>query len=225
MVNPQKENGHMGIANELVEAFQLLHLSGNQWRLLWTILRFTYGWNKKVDCISLTTFEKGTGLNRWNLKRDLNDLFHRGIIIKDSSDYITKYGLQKDHTKWQTSIKNNTSIKNDTAASIKNDTKTSIKNNTHKRQKTIKDTYKGRDFKKPTIPDWIPKKEWADFLEMRKEIKSPMTNNAIKLAINKLEKLKQEGYEPKDVLNESILNNWKGLFAIKNYQSEKRYDD
>ncbi len=141
MANPQRENGHLRIANELIEAFQWLHLSGNQWRLLWTILRFTYGWNKKVDHISLTTFEKCTGLNRWNLKRDLNDLLHRGIIIKDSSDYITKYGLQKDHTKWQTSIKNNTSIKNDTATSIKNDTKTSIKNDTHKRQKTIKDIY------------------------------------------------------------------------------------
>ena len=135
MASPQKENGHLRIANELIEAFQWLHLSGNQWRLLWTILRFTYGWNKKVDNISLTTFEKCTGLNRWNLKRDLNDLFHRGIIIKDSSDYITKYGLQKDYTKWKTSIKN------DTATSIKNDTKTSIKNDTHKRQKTIKNIY------------------------------------------------------------------------------------
>ncbi len=74
MASPQKENGHLGIANELVDAFQLLHLSGNQWRLLWTILRFTYGWNKKVDNISLTTFEKCTGLNRWNLKRDLDIL-------------------------------------------------------------------------------------------------------------------------------------------------------
>ncbi len=125
MASPQKENGYLGIANELTEAFQWLHLSGNQWRLLWTILRFTYGWNKKVDNISLTSFEKHTGISRRNFKRDLDVLVSREIIVRDSSSYITKYGLQKDYTKWQTGIKNETGIKNDT----------------HKRQKTIKDIY------------------------------------------------------------------------------------
>ena len=140
MASPQRENGHVRVANELVEALQRLRLSGNQWRLLWVILRFTYGWNKKTDYISLTTFEKCTGLNRWNFKQYLDDLFHREIIIRDNSGYIIKYGLQKDYTKWKTSIKNNTSIKNDTTTGIKNNTKTSIKNDTHKRQKTIKNT-------------------------------------------------------------------------------------
>ena len=146
MANPQKENGFTAISNELIDAFQRLHLSGNQWKLLWTILRLTYGWNKKTDYISLTTFEKCTGLNRWNFKQYLDDLFHREIIIRDNSGYITKYGLQKDYTKWKTSIKNNTSIKNDTATGIKNNTKTSIKNDTHKRQKTIKDMFDPNSF-------------------------------------------------------------------------------
>ncbi len=141
MANPQKEKGHLRIANELVEAFQWLHLSGNQWRLLWTILRFTYGWNKKADHISLTSFEKCTGIDRRNLKRDLDVLFFREIIIKDNSSYITKYGLQKDYTKWQTGVKNNTSVKNDTRTSVENNTKTSVKNYTHKRQKTIKNIF------------------------------------------------------------------------------------
>ena len=139
MVNPQKENGHVRIANELVEAFQLLHLSGNQWRVLWAILRFTYGWNKKTDHISLTSFEKGTGLDRRNLKRSLDILFSRNIILKDNSSYISRYGIQKDYTKWRTGVKNNTSVNNDTRTSVNNDTKTSVNNDTHKRQKTIKD--------------------------------------------------------------------------------------
>ena len=139
MVNPQKENGHVRIANELVEAFQLLHLSGNQWRLLWTILRFTYGWNKKADCISLTTFEKFTGIDHRNVKRNLDVLAQRKIISKDGSGYIMKYGIQKDYSKWQTGVENSTSVNNNTSTSVKNNTKTSVKNYTHKRQKTIKD--------------------------------------------------------------------------------------
>ncbi len=144
MANPQKENGHLGIANELVEAFQLLHLSGNQWRILWTIIRLTYGWNKKAAFISLTTFEKCLGIDRRNLKRDLDVLILRKIITKDHTGYITKYGIQKNYTKWKTgvnndtSIKNNTSVKNGTATGVENNTKTSVKIYTHKKQKTIK---------------------------------------------------------------------------------------
>jgi phage replication O-like protein O len=138
MVSPQKENGYLKISNELVEAFQRLHLSGNQGQLLWVILRFTYGWNKKTDYISLTSFEKCTGLDRRNLKRNLDALARREIISKDGSGYITQYGIQKDYTKWQTGVKNNTSVNNDTRTSVKNDTKTSVNNDTHKRQKTIK---------------------------------------------------------------------------------------
>ncbi len=140
MASPQKENGHLTVANELAEAFQRVHLSGNQWQILWTILRLTYGWNKKVDSISLTTFEKSTGLDRRNLKRDLDILVYKKIINKDPSGYITKYGIQKDYTKWQTGVNNNTSVKDDTTTSVNNDTKTSVNIDTHKRQKTIKDS-------------------------------------------------------------------------------------
>ena len=139
MVSPQKSNGHVGIANELVEAFQRLHMPGSQWQLLWTIIRLTYGWNKKVDCISLTTFEKFTGIDRRNLKRNLDVLAQRKIISKDGSGYIMEYGIQKDYSKWQTGVKNSTSVENDTRTNVKNNTKTSVENNTHKRQKTIKD--------------------------------------------------------------------------------------
>ena len=138
MASPQKENGFTAISNELIDVFQRLHLSGNQWRLLWAIIRFTYGWNKKVDCISLSSFEKYTGIDRRNLKRNLDVLVQRKIITKDGSGYIMEYGIQKDYSKWQTGVETNTSVNTDTSTSVNNDTKNSVKNNTHKRQKTIK---------------------------------------------------------------------------------------
>jgi phage replication O-like protein O len=147
MANPQKEYGFTAIANELVEAFQRVHLSGNQWQILWAIMRLTYGWNKKVAFISLTIFEKHTGLDRRNLKRDLDAMVKREIISKDSSNYITKYGIQKDYSKWQTGVnnntgvKNNTSVNNNTTTSVENNTETSVDIYTHKRKKEKKDIY------------------------------------------------------------------------------------
>ena len=72
------------------------------------IMRKSFGWQKPVSNISLSTFEKCTGLHRRNFKHDLDALCSRGIILKDSSGYITQYGIQTDYKKWQTSMNFNT---------------------------------------------------------------------------------------------------------------------
>ena len=99
-VSPQAENGHIDIAHELAEAFYKLQLSGNQWRLLWVILRQSYGWKKKQDRISFTFFENRTGIDRRNIGRELKELVSRQIIVKNDNSYIVSYGLQKDYSKW-----------------------------------------------------------------------------------------------------------------------------
>lgn len=65
------------------------------------------------------------------------------------------------------------------------------------------------------LPEWVPPKAWADYLKMRKSIKKPLTGEGIPLALAKLEKLKTFGHAPKDVLEQSILNSWQGLFEVK----------
>jgi tyrosyl-tRNA synthetase len=54
------------------------------------------------------------------------------------------------------------------------------------------------------IPDWIPVDSWNDFVDSRKKLKKPLTQVAIKLAISSLSKLKSEGSDPKEVLEQSI---------------------
>lgn len=65
-----------------------------------------------------------------------------------------------------------------------------------------------------TFPDWIPEEAWAEFLAMRKRIKMPLTEYGQKLAIRKLEALKKEGQDPQLVLDEAIMRQWRGLFAV-----------
>jgi hypothetical protein len=50
---------------------------------------------------------------------------------------------------------------------------------------------------------------------MRSKIKKPITDHAINLLINKLSKLKEQGYNPEDLLNDAIMNSWQGI-VIKN---------
>ena len=131
MANPQKENGSLPIANELAEAFARLQISGNQWRIVWVILRQTYGWNKKTDKISMTQFQQKSGLKRRHTFRALKDLTDRKIVTKNDTTFITTYGINKDYSQWQMSPKK-AYVQNGNKTVTKNDTKTVTKNDTHK---------------------------------------------------------------------------------------------
>lgn len=67
---------------------------------------------------------------------------------------------------------------------------------------------------KPLSPEL--KETFLEFIKMRKTIKAPMTAKALDLAIKKAEKLGEgDPDKMKAVIEQSILNSWKGLFALK----------
>lgn len=65
------------------------------------------------------------------------------------------------------------------------------------------------------IPPWLSSSDWDDFLEHRRSMKAKMTPVAQRRAIKVLEKLRAEGQNVEEVINQSIVNGWKGLFPIK----------
>ena len=67
----------------------------------------------------------------------------------------------------------------------------------------------------PEIPAELSE-SWNAFLEMRKTIKKPMTDNAKSLAYTKLMKLSNGNLQIANaILQESIINSWQGLFPLK----------
>ena len=65
-----------------------------------------------------------------------------------------------------------------------------------------------------------------DFEEMRKKIKSPMTDRAIVSLVNKLNKLAGDDEELKiQMLDEAILHNWKSVYPLKENDDGSRQDD
>ena len=55
-----------------------------------------------------------------------------------------------------------------------------------------------------------------EFLKMRKSIKKPMTDRAMTLLINKLDKFGSNDNEKIEILNQSIFNSWNGIYELKN---------
>lgn len=65
------------------------------------------------------------------------------------------------------------------------------------------------------LPSWLDEKDWNDFLQHRKDMKAKMSIVAQTRAIRELEKLRSAGNDVKDVINQSIVRGWKGLFGVK----------
>lgn len=69
------------------------------------------------------------------------------------------------------------------------------------------------------------------FVQMRDFIKSPVTEQGLKLLLNKLTKISRNDAEKIAIVNNSIENNWKGFYGLKeessyqkSAQPEKKYD-
>ena len=59
-------------------------------------------------------------------------------------------------------------------------------------------------------------KTLLDFIDFRIKTKSPLTQRALTLLLNQLDKLANTEQEKIDILNQSIMNGWKGVFPLKN---------
>ena len=60
------------------------------------------------------------------------------------------------------------------------------------------------------------------FIEHRKKMKKPMTDEAIRLMVDKLNKLSGNVEEQIEIINQSIVNGWQGIFPLKNNQNNQK---
>lgn len=97
MASPQKENGYTPIANEILQQIVNTPLLGSEFQILLFIIRKTYGFQKKEDWISITQFQKSTGLSRPTVVKSIKNLIHRNMIFKTKS---YDYSFNKDYEKW-----------------------------------------------------------------------------------------------------------------------------
>ena len=56
---------------------------------------------------------------------------------------------------------------------------------------------------------------YLEYIEMRKNIKSPMTERALKILIGRVDNLEKDVERKKKLLEVAILNNWKNVYPLK----------
>ena len=114
MASPQLENGFTRIANEILEALSKAPLSGSEFRLAISILRYTYGMQKKSAEITTQTLRKTTNLISSRLSEAKKNLIKRGILFvtKKRNRLNATYEFNKNYDGWNSLRKNVTLRKN-----------------------------------------------------------------------------------------------------------------
>lgn len=103
------------------------------------------------------------------------------------------------------------------------DTQVSIGKNSKDKGSKGKDNIKASKCAKTYFPnDELLNQAFMDYLEMRKQIRKPMTDKAVTLAIKKLQELSAIPFNDSidnelaiQILNQSVMNSWQGLFPLK----------
>ena len=116
MASPQRENGHIDIANDIAKALAKTQLSGYENRIMWALLRKTWGWVQKDKKGKIIRDKKGqplklkkavitskewmelTELSKYHISDTLRKLKLRQLVTKFGNK--NEWGFQKDYSKW-----------------------------------------------------------------------------------------------------------------------------
>ncbi len=228
MADVQKENGYTSIANELLEKIYKSSFSLRELRIILTVIRFTYGFNRKEAELSLTFLANATNIPLRHVQTTVKNLITKNVlIIKNECIGIhsRKIQLNKNYDSWSLVLTDSVNSKsslvltNPVNSSDTDSVNSSIDQSGQPRKKDINKTLKKRigNFSLPNQLKEINgfSEIWNDWIQLRKEIKKPLTPTTIKRQFSQLIKFKEKGYDVLGIIDTSIQRRWQGFFEPK----------
>ncbi len=98
--NPQIEDGYTRIANELYDAILRYDFTKIEFKIIFAVIRKTYGYQKKMDIISTRQLSRATNCSRRWITKSVNELITRDIIFERTNGQKRSLGLNKKFTEW-----------------------------------------------------------------------------------------------------------------------------
>jgi len=103
MASPQKENGFTSIANELLGQILKSDFTLRELKIILTVIRFSYGFNRKQAELSVRFISEATGIKYHHISNSINTLIRKYVLTVNNSDNH-KQGrvlkLNKDYETW-----------------------------------------------------------------------------------------------------------------------------
>lgn len=192
-------------------------------------------WNNKNEIedgyfySTIENIEEKTTLTAYKQRKCLENLKNKGIIDIQISGIPAKRYIKINEEK-VIEIFNNKLLKNLTTGCKKisqlevkklNGNNNIINNNINKNIKKEKKETEFDSVINENFTDEELKQTIYEFIKMRKAIKKPLTTRGLELMINKLKKMTSNTNEQIQILNNSIMNNWLGIFPLKEEEKQK----
>lgn len=103
MAGPQLENGFTQIANELLEVIMRTNFNATQLKIIFCVIRFTYGFQRKSHTLSISFISMHIGISKRNISDELSKLINSNVLIVPE-DYTSTTGrklqLNKNYKEW-----------------------------------------------------------------------------------------------------------------------------
>lgn len=236
------DDGFTRIANELLEAVMRAGLSQHQLLVFMAVMRKTYGFNKKSDWVSNEQLSELTGILPHKCSAAKSVLVKRGILTqtgrviginktvsewsslpvkgKEKKPYLKKVKLPESGKK-SLPESGNAYYPNQVNTKDKHtkDNKDNV-NNPPKSPRAV-----SFDALAVQLPDWLSAEIWSSWVAYRRDLKKPIkSQQTVAQAINLLDRCRQNGYSPDEIINQSIANGWQGLFEPKGSRPQRRQE-
>lgn len=236
------DDGFTRIANELLEAVMRAGLSQHQLLVFMAVMRKTYGFNKKSDWVSNEQISVLTGILPHKCSAAKSTLVKRGILTQTGR----VIGINKAVSEWSSLPVKGTEKKHylkkvalpeSGKKSLPESGKAYYPNQVNTKDKHTKDNKDNInnppkspravsfDASAVQLPDWLSAEIWSSWVAYRRDLKKPIkSQQTVIQAINLLDRCRQNGYSPDEIINQSIANGWQGLFEPKGSRPQRRQE-
>lgn len=234
------DDGFTRIANELLEAVMHAGLSQHQLLVFMAVMRKTYGFNKKSDWVSNEQLSELTGILPHKCSAAKSVLVKRGILTQTGR----VIGINKTVSEWSSLPVKGTEKKpylkkvtlpESGKKSLPESGNAYYPNQVNTKDKHTKDNKDNInnppkspravsfDASAVQLPDWLSAEIWSSWVAYRRDLKKPIkSQQTVTQAINLLDRCRQNGYSPDEIINQSIANGWQGLFEPKGAKPQPR---
>ncbi|HHL1385036.1 TPA: replication protein [Klebsiella pneumoniae] len=236
------DDGFTRIANELLEAVMHAGLSQHQLLVFMAVMRKTYGFNKKSDWVSNEQISVLTGILPHKCSAAKSTLVKRGILTQTGR----VIGINKAVSEWSSLPVKGTEKKpylkkvtlpESGKKSLPESGNAYYPNQVNTKDKHTKDNKDNInnppkspravsfDASAVQLPDWLSAEIWSSWVAYRRDLKKPIkSQQTVTQAINLLDRCRQNGYSPDEIINQSIANGWQGLFEPKGSRPQRRQE-
>lgn len=193
----------------LITLLMMANYKPNQWE--WNCQKFDIKPGQFVTSLNSIVEECGGGISIQNVRS--------ALVRFEKLDFLTNESTKQGRF---ITIRNWDLYQSDDVSPTKQPTKT--QQSTNKELTTKEERKKVRKKELKDIEDFaqisysenpILNQTILNFVEHRKTIKAPLSDHALKLLLTSLSKLSSNEVTQVDILNQSIMNGWKGVFPLK----------